>query len=110
MRCNACFRCSKDGQVAVIAFTRGTTTARLTLVARLRNILEVDATRTLQQIATGCGKVAQLARGTREQRLREHRVARANRAIGSQIAVAYSGTDTRAPIRKPLVALIWKVR
>src|SRR6266700_4643177 len=75
MRRNTRLRCSQDGQVAVITLARRTTTARLTLVARLRDILEVDTTCTLQQIPTGCGQVAQLARGTRKQRLREHGVA-----------------------------------
>src|SRR5207247_3802473 len=57
MGCNACLRCSEDCQVAVIALARGTTTARVTLIAGLRDILEVDATRTLQQIPAGRGQV-----------------------------------------------------
>src|SRR5947209_7449909 len=100
MRGNAVLGCSEDGKAAVIAFARGTTTAWLTLVARLRDILEVDAARTLQEISAGRGHVAQLARGAREQRLRKYGVVCANCAVSGQVAVTYRCADTDPSVRK----------
>src|SRR5579864_8308519 len=110
MRRDTPLRCTEDGQVAVMALARGTATARHALIARLRDILEVDAARTLQQVSAGRRQVAQLARGAREQRLREHRVARAYRAISSEFAIAHHRPDTYSSVRKQLDAVVGKAR
>jgi pantothenate kinase len=64
MRGDARLRGAQDGQFAVIALAGRAAAARLTLVAGLGNVLEVDAARALQQVPTGGGQVAQLARST----------------------------------------------
>ena len=93
----------------MIALTRGAAAARHPLVARLRDVLKVDAARALQQVATGRGEVAQLARGAREQRLGEQGIARAHRAISRQIAVAHQRPDTYASIGERFDAVIGQV-
>src|SRR5947209_15612501 len=108
MRRDACIRCAQDSQGAVIALARGTATARYALIARLGDILEVDTARALQQVPASRCKVAQLARCPREQRLREHGIACANRAISSEVAIAHRGTDTHASVRKQLDAVAGK--
>src|SRR5258708_34839164 len=66
MRRDARLRCAQDGQGAVIASARGTATARHALIARLGDILEIDAARALQQAPPGRRPVAQLYRRARE--------------------------------------------
>ena len=105
---DARIRCTQDGQGAVITLACGTAAARYALITRLGDILEVNATRTLQQVPAGRSKVAQLARGPREQRLREHGIACANRAISSQFAVAHRSTDAHTSVRKRLDAVVGK--
>src|SRR5260221_3492884 len=109
MRRDARLRCAQDGQGAVIASARGTATARHALIAWLGDILEVDAARALQQIPPGRRQVAQLARGSREQRLGKYGIALANRAISSEVAVAHHGTDADSPIGQQLDAVVGQV-
>ena len=79
--------------------TRRAAGARLALVARLGDVLEVGAAGPLQQVAAGGRHVAQLARRARQQRLGEHRVAR-RAPCGS---AARSLLRHRAPIAQPAV-------
>ncbi len=109
MRGDAGLRCPQDSKLAVIALTCGAAAARYPLVARLRNVLEVDAARALQQVPTGGGEIAQLARGPCEQRLGEQGIARANRAIGREIAVAHQRPDAHAPIGERFDTVIGQV-
>src|SRR5258705_459486 len=100
MPATACARLrgAQDGQLAVVALARGAAAARRALVARLRDVLEVDAARALQQVAARRGEVAQLARGPIEYRLGEHWIALANHAIGRQITIAHQRADAHAPV------------
>src|SRR6266849_1820091 len=109
MRGDTCLRCPKDSAIALIALPRGAAAAWHTLVARLGDVLEVDAARALQQVPTSSGEIAQLARGACEQRLGEHGIARANGAIGRQIAVAHHRSDADAPIGEQFDAIIGQV-
>src|SRR5205823_12606649 len=85
---DARIRCTQDGQGAVITLASGTAAARYALITRLGDMLEVNATRTLQQVRAGRSRVAQLAGGPREQRRREHGTACADPATASQVAGA----------------------
>src|SRR5260221_8125992 len=93
----------------MIAFASGTATARYPLVARLGDVLEVDAARVLQQVSAGRGKVAELARGSSEQGLGEQGIACANGAIGREVAVAHHRPDADAPTGERFDAVIGKV-
>src|SRR5713226_548868 len=98
MRRDTCLRCPEDSALALIALTRGAAAARYPLVAWLGDVLEVDAARALKQVPASRGEVAELARGTREQRLGEQGIARANGMIGREVGVAHHCPDTDAPI------------
>src|SRR5258708_25878254 len=106
MRRDTPLRCPKNSALALIALPRGAAAARYPLVAGLGDVLEVDATCALQQVPAGRGEVAQLARGAREQRLREPRIARANGAVGSALAVAHQAAAAPAPAGARVAAVI----
>lgn len=86
-------------QLPVEATDRRATAARQALVAWLVGVVEIRATRTLQQIACGGGAVAQLPRRTCQQRTRQHGVIATHAGIGCQIGIAHQGADAQATIR-----------
>ncbi|GHF84712.1 hypothetical protein GCM10018787_36940 [Streptomyces thermodiastaticus] len=77
--------------VAVHARQRAAAAARLPFVARLVHVLDIRAAGALQQVPGRGGRVAQLAGGAREQRLRQRRVTAAHQRMGRQVAVAHHG-------------------
>ena len=71
--------------------------AGLAFVARLVGVVEIRAACALKQIARGRRLVAQLARGAREQRARQHAVVAPHARIGGQIGVAHQRADAQPP-------------
>ena len=69
----------------------------LSLVARCVHIAEVRAAGALHDVAGRGSHVAELGRGTGEDRLREHRVSLADRGVPRELAVADIGADVHAP-------------
>lgn len=83
---------------AVVPLQGRTAAAGLALVAGHARVVEVRAARALQQVARGRRLVADLPRSASQQRLGQQRVVLAHTAVGSQVAVAYLGTDTQATL------------
>jgi hypothetical protein len=82
-------RVAADGRAAA---------ARLALVAGLVGVVEVRAARALQQVARGGRLVAQLARGTGQQRARQQAVVAPHAGVGGQVGVAHQRTDAQAAV------------
>ena len=78
---------------------RRTARARVALVARLRHIVEVVATRPLQQVAAGGGLVPQLRACPRQQRPAEDPVALPHTLVRRQIAIPHHRADAQASFR-----------
>ena len=75
---------------------------RLALVARCRQVLEVDASSPLEQVSADRRDVAQLPGGAGQNRLRKHRIAAANRQVGGQIGIANGRANPETPVRESL--------
>lgn len=88
--------------VPVHALTGAATTAGRPLVAGFGDVLEVGAAGALEQVATRGGRVAQLARGAREQGLGEDGITGADGRMGREIAVADRGADAERAVRELL--------
>lgn len=86
--------------IAIVARDRGAAAAGLAFVAGNGDVLEIGAAGALQQVASGGREVAQLTRSSGQQRLRENRIAAANRPVGGEIAVAHPGSDADPTIRQ----------
>ena len=84
---------------AVRPLACGASRTRVALVARReRAIGEVATTRALQQIAANARHIAKLWRCTREQRLRQQRIAFADDAVVGELAVAHQCTHPHASV------------
>lgn len=109
VRGHARLRVSENREVAVVAVA-GRAAIRFspapTLVAGLGDVLEVGAARALEQVAADGGEVAQLARGAREQRLGEHRVALTHAPVGRELGVSRGRTDPQAAVGALLDRLV----
>jgi hypothetical protein len=79
--------------------------ARLALVAGLVGVVEVRAAGALQQVAGGGRLVAQLARGTGQQRARQHAVVAPHASFGGQVGVAHQRADAQAAVGRGLDAV-----
>src|SRR6185503_5732017 len=91
--CDAGGRRSENGGVTLEAAARRAPGARRALVAGSGEVLEVDATRPLEEVATDGGDVAQLAGSTGEHRLGEHRIAASNPPVRGEVAVRRPRAD-----------------
>jgi len=98
MRGDAVLRVTDDREVAMLALACGTAGAWLALVARLRHVLEVGATRSLEQVAARRREVPQLTGCPGEQRFRERRVEGAHAPVGGEVAVPNSRADAKAAV------------
>ena len=72
-----------------LSLDRGTPAARFAFVAWRCGIAEVDAARSLQQVAAGRRHVPQLCRCARKQRLGEHGVVRLDQRMIREIGIAH---------------------
>jgi hypothetical protein len=86
---------AEDGVAAVDSLERRAAAARLTLVARRRDVTEVAAPRALQQVPADARHVAQLSRGAQLQRLRDHRVVLPHGGIGRDVTHPLQRTDVQ---------------
>ncbi len=93
------FAGAKHSMNAVEAVDGRATGSRVALVAGVRRVAEVIATRALQQVAAGRGHITKLRRGTGQQRLGKHGVLLLNGGVVSQIAVADHGPDPEPACR-----------
>jgi hypothetical protein len=89
---------AQDGMDPIESDQRRTSRTRLALVARFGNVVEIIATRPLQQIATRSGLVAQLRACTSQQRSAEHPVMLPHPRIGREVAVSHHRTDPQAAL------------
>jgi hypothetical protein len=99
---DAVFTRAKDGKRSIVTANRGTSCARLALVARMRRIAEVHAAGALQQVARRRCHVAQLRRCAGEQRLREHRIIPLDSRMMSDRRVSRQRAEDQAAPRRRL--------
>src|SRR5687767_13091754 len=84
---NALIAPTENCMVPIDAFQRATARSGLSFVTWHRNVVEVWASRTLHQIAAvGC-HVANLRRGSRQDRLSQHRIGLADQRMVRGIGV-----------------------
>src|SRR6266478_699156 len=81
---------TEHGVHPIEAFERRATRFGHALVAGLRRVIEVGATRALQQVAAGRGLVAKLGRRAGENSLREQRIAPAHAHVGGSRVISTS--------------------
>src|SRR5436190_1710393 len=73
VRRNALLALPKNGMNAIEPIQRAATAAGIALVAlRKRRVVKIVTTRSLQEIAAGCGKISQLWTSPSQQRLTQH--------------------------------------
>ena len=94
---------------AVEAGKRRTAGAWVALVAGFRDVIEIVATGSLQQIAAGRGLVTQLRAGARQQCAAQDTVALPHAGIGREIAVANQRTNAQASFGCFLNLVEWQV-
>src|SRR5215472_10952947 len=99
MRGNAMFAHSQDRMHPIDSGNRGTAAARLALIAGRSCIVEIEATRALQEIAPCRSHIAQLRRGTREDRTREQWIARLDLRAKGKIAIGDQCADPQSAVR-----------
>src|SRR3954452_11538431 len=92
------------------------TAARLTLIAGKVRIIEVGASRALEQIAGRCRFIAQLPRGTGNQAASEQTIVAPDSLIRGEIGIADQRTDSQAafgrcldPIKREVID-VYEVR
>ena len=71
--------------------------ARLALIAGRRGVVEIQASRPLQQVAAGRRHVAQLRGGAGENRARKQRIALLDKRMPGEIGVRHQRADPQAP-------------
>ena len=98
VRGDAVFARAEDRVHAVDAVDRRAAAARRALVARCARIVEVQAARSLQQVAAGRGHVAQLRRRSRENGAGEQRIARLDPRVPGEIGVQDQSADAQAAV------------
>ena len=87
---------AEDRIHAVEAVESAAAGARLALVAGGRRVVEIEATRPLQQVAAGRGHVAELRRGAGEDGARQQRIARPDPLVIGEVAVRHERPDAQA--------------
>ena len=90
---------AQDRQHPVMPVDRRATGTRLALVARMRRIAKIHATRPLQEVAACRRHVAQLRRGPRQIRLRKHRVVAQHNRMVRHIRIPRERTDHQPAAR-----------
>ena len=90
---------AEDGVDPVEPPERRTARAGIPFVARLRHIVEVVATRPLQQITTGRGFVSQLRACARQQRPTENAVSLPHALVRREVAIPHHRADAKATFR-----------
>ena len=98
MRGDAMLARSQDRVHAVDPADRRTAAARLALIAGRGRIVEIQAARSLQEIAPGRGHVAQLRRGPGEDRAAEQWIARLYLRMLGEIAIGNQRADPQAAV------------
>ena len=81
---------------------RGTTAFRLALIARCACIVEIEAARSLQEIAARGRHIAQLLRGPGQNRAPEQRVAGLDPRVIGEIGIGNQRADAQAAVRRLL--------
>src|SRR5258708_28182159 len=89
---------SENGSRAIEPFESVATGAGLTLIAARSGVIEVRATSALEQVAANGGHISQLAGGAGEERLGEHRIARADQWMRGEMTVPYERADAHAAV------------
>jgi hypothetical protein len=98
MRRDAVLAGAQDGVNAVEAGERRAAGAGATLVAWFRDVIEIIAAGSLEQIAAGRGLVAQLCTGAGQQRTAEDAIALPDPPVGGEIAIANQRSNAQAAI------------
>ena len=98
MRGDAMFAGAEDRVHAVDTADRRAAAARLALVAWRARVVEIEAARSLQQVAAGRGHVAQLLRSAGEDGAGEQRIAGLDLRVPGEIAVRHQGADAQTAI------------
>src|ERR1700759_3107549 len=99
MRRHAGWRRAQNGMIAIEAVNRVTTAIRNAFVAaRGIIIVEIEAPRTLQDIATNSGHISDLRRSSSKDRLRQHRIALPHAAVGSNGCILYACADPKLTV------------
>src|SRR4029450_9739529 len=96
---------AKDGEHTVRTFDCRAARTGLALVAGRGNVAEVDAARSLQEVACRRGDIAQLGRGARQDGLRQSRIALLHQRMVRKIAVSDKSAYAHAAIRLLLDAI-----
>jgi hypothetical protein len=89
---------AEDCEHAVDAADRRAAAARLALVAWRARVVEIEAARSLQQVAAGRDHVAQLLRSSGEDCAGEQRIAGLDLRVPGEIAVRHQGADAQAAV------------
>jgi hypothetical protein len=105
MRRDAVVAHTEHGVHPIEAFQRRAARSGHALIAGLRRVIEVGATRALQQIAPGRRLVAKLGRRAGENRLREQRVTAADAHVDGDRAVGDQRANPQAALRRLLDAI-----
>jgi hypothetical protein len=95
---DAVFARAEDRVHAVDAVDRRAAAARRAFVARRARVVEVQAARSLQQVAAGRGHVAQLRRSAGEDGAGEQRIARLGLRVPGEIGVQDQSADAQATV------------
>jgi hypothetical protein len=98
MRGDAMFAGAEDRVHAVDAADRRAAAARLALVASRARVVEIEAARSLQQVAAGRGHIAQLLRRSGEDGAGEQRIAGLDLRVPGEIAVRHQSADAQAAV------------
>ena len=95
MRGDAMLARAEDRVHAVDAGDGRAAAARLALVAWRSRVVEIEAARSLQKIAAGRGHIAQLLRGSGEDRAGKQRIARLDVRVVGEIAIGNQRADAQ---------------
>src|SRR5262245_27062301 len=93
---------SQDGGQPVVAAACVAARAGIAFVAGARRVVEIGAARPLQEIAADGGSIAQLPRGSGQQRLGDRRKAAREIAVVSEVCIAYQRANAHAAVGKIL--------
>ena len=96
---------AEHGVVPVLAGERVAAGAELAPVAGAGGVVEIAATRALHDVAADRGRVAQLRRGARQQRLRYGGIGGGEGLIMREVGVAHQRADTQGAVVQPLDAV-----
>ena len=105
MRRNARLARAEDRVHTVEARDGGAAAAGLAFIAGRRDVVEVIAARALQKITAGRRHVAQLRRGTRQDRAREYGIALRDQRMVGEVGIRHQRADPQSPVRRFLDGL-----